>query len=73
MADVLFGDKPFTGRLPLTWPRSMTQEPINVGDASYDPQFPFGWGLRTDSAARPRAARPPRSPATRGAGRGRTG
>jgi beta-glucosidase len=51
VADVLFGDKPFTGRLPQTWPRALTQEPINVGDATYDPQYPFGWGLRTDAPA----------------------
>jgi beta-glucosidase len=51
IADVLFGDKPFTGRLPMTWPKTLAQEPINVGDASYDPQYPFGWGLRTDSPA----------------------
>jgi beta-glucosidase len=50
VADTLFGDKPFTGRLPVTWPKSEAQLPINVGDATYDPQFPFGWGLRTDSA-----------------------
>jgi beta-glucosidase len=50
VADTLFGDTPFTGRLPLSWPKSMAQLPINVGDASYDPQFPYGWGLRTDSA-----------------------
>ena len=50
VADVLFGDQPFTGRLPMTWMRSMAQLPINVGDAVYDPQFPYGWGLRTDSA-----------------------
>ncbi len=50
VADTLFGDVPFTGRLPMTWARSMAQLPINVGDASYDPQFPYGWGLRTDSA-----------------------
>ncbi|WP_051323722.1 glycoside hydrolase family 3 N-terminal domain-containing protein [Candidatus Solirubrobacter pratensis] len=57
VADVLFGDKPFTGRLPMTWPKALTQEPINVGDASYDPQYPFGWGLRTDApAARASAA-----------------
>jgi beta-glucosidase len=24
--------------------------PINVGDAVYDPLFPYGWGLRTDGA-----------------------
>ncbi|GAA0798366.1 glycoside hydrolase family 3 N-terminal domain-containing protein [Spirilliplanes yamanashiensis] len=50
VADVLFGRRPFTGRLPMTWPRTAAQEPINVGDAAYDPQFPFGFGLRTDNA-----------------------
>jgi beta-glucosidase len=50
VADTLFGDTPFTGRLPVSWPRSESQLPINVGDAAYDPQFPFGWGIRTDSA-----------------------
>ena len=53
VADPLFGDQPYTGRLPDSWPRSMVQEPINVGDANYDPLYPFGWGLRTDPA-RPR-------------------
>jgi beta-glucosidase len=47
VADVLFGRRAFTGRLAMTWPRSQAQVPINVGDASYDPLFPFGWGLRT--------------------------
>ncbi len=37
VADVLFGAKRFTGKLPVTWPRSVDQEPINVGDAEYDP------------------------------------
>ena len=32
VADVLFGDQPFTGRLPMTWMCSMAQLPINVGD-----------------------------------------
>jgi beta-glucosidase len=50
VADTLFGDKPYTGRLPVTWARSVDQLPINVGDATYDPQYPFGWGLRTDPA-----------------------
>ena len=49
---VLFGKAPFTGRLPVTWPRSVAQEPINVGDASYDPLYPFGWGIRTGRAHR---------------------
>ncbi|MEU2061489.1 glycoside hydrolase family 3 N-terminal domain-containing protein [Streptomyces sp. NPDC013455] len=47
VADVLYGRRPFTGRLPVTWPRSEAQLPINVGDAAYDPQFPYGWGLTT--------------------------
>jgi beta-glucosidase len=51
VADVLFGDRPFTGRLSHTWPRSADQEPINVGDADYDPLYPFGWGLTTAPAA----------------------
>ena len=48
VADVLFGTQPFTGTLPMTWPRSEAQVPINVGDEDYDPLFAFGWGLRTD-------------------------
>ena len=45
VADVLFGVRAPTGKLPFSWPRSMEQVPINVGDASYDPLFPFGYGL----------------------------
>jgi len=47
VADVLFGNRPFTGRLSMTWPRSVDQVPINVGDGNYQPLYPFGWGLRT--------------------------
>jgi beta-glucosidase len=47
VADVLFGHRPFSGRLSQTWPRSLEQEPINVGDRDYDPLYPYGWGLRT--------------------------
>ena len=45
VADVLFGTKPISGKLPVSWPRSMAQIPVNVGDAVYDPLFPFGFGL----------------------------
>jgi beta-glucosidase len=45
VADVLFGDYKPTGKLSFSWPRSMAQIPINVGDAKYNPQFPFGFGL----------------------------
>jgi beta-glucosidase len=47
VADVLFGKRGFTGKLPVSWPRSVAQEPINVGDAGYDPLYRFGFGLRT--------------------------
>src|SRR4051812_42280491 len=46
VADTLFGARPFTGKLPVTWPRTLDQEPINVGDANYEPLFPYGFGLR---------------------------
>lgn len=52
VADVLFGDRPFTGQLPMSWPRTEEQVPINVGDADYDPLFPYGWGLTTDKRGR---------------------
>ncbi|HEX2187675.1 MAG TPA: glycoside hydrolase family 3 protein [Longimicrobiaceae bacterium] len=45
VADVLFGDHAPTGRLPVSWPRSASQLPLNVGDAGYDPLFAYGFGL----------------------------
>jgi beta-glucosidase len=45
VAEVLFGLYDFTGKLPVSWPRSVDQLPINVGDAVYDPLFPYGFGL----------------------------
>jgi beta-glucosidase len=45
VTDILFGDAHPTGKLPMTWPRSMAQLPINTGDATYDPLYPFGHGL----------------------------
>ncbi|SHG32760.1 beta-glucosidase [Jatrophihabitans endophyticus] len=48
VADVLTGRRPFTGRLPVTWAKAESQQPINVGDKRYDPLYPYGWGLRTD-------------------------
>lgn len=47
VADVLYGRRPFTGKLPVSWPRTVAQEPINVGDDDYDPLYPYGFGLRT--------------------------
>nr|GMD85700.1 beta-glucosidase BoGH3B-like [Ipomoea batatas] len=47
VADVLFGDYGFTGKLPFTWFKTVDQLPMNVGDPHYDPLFPFGHGLFT--------------------------
>ncbi|KAK1284497.1 Beta-D-xylosidase 4 [Acorus calamus] len=47
VADVLFGDYGFTGKLPRTWFKTVDQLPMNVGDENYDPLFPFGFGLTT--------------------------
>ncbi|GFQ06190.1 beta-glucosidase bogh3b [Phtheirospermum japonicum] len=47
VADVLFGDYGFTGKLPRTWFKRVEQLPMNVGDKHYDPLFPFGFGLTT--------------------------
>jgi beta-glucosidase len=50
VADVLFGNYPFTGKLPYSWPRSNAQLPININNYSLlpgcaAPLFPFGYGL----------------------------
>ena len=50
VSDVMFGDYPFTGKLPYTWPRSNDQLPINENNAAGKtgcdaPFLPFGYGL----------------------------
>jgi beta-glucosidase len=45
VADVLFGDYRPTGKLSHSWPRSVKQLPLNVGDKDYNPLFPYGYGL----------------------------
>ncbi|GER27169.1 glycosyl hydrolase family protein [Striga asiatica] len=47
LADVLFGDYGFRGKLARTWFKSVDQLPMNVGDPHYDPLFEFGFGLTT--------------------------
>lgn len=47
VADVLYGEYGFSGKLPFTWFKSVDQLPMNVGDHHYDPLFPFGFGLTT--------------------------
>lgn len=44
ITDVLFGDYGFVGKLPVTWPNAVTQEPINSGDGKTG-LFPFGYGI----------------------------
>jgi len=44
VADVLFGDYAFSGKLSFSWPKSDFDNP-NRGDADYDPLFAFGYGL----------------------------
>lgn len=33
------------GKLPFSWPASPAQSPLNLGDADYQPQFAFDFGL----------------------------
>ncbi|KAL1813383.1 hypothetical protein ACET3Z_023448 [Daucus carota] len=49
VADVLFGDYEFTGKLPHTWFKTVDQLPMNAGDQNYNPLFPFGFGLTTEA------------------------
>jgi beta-glucosidase len=43
ITDALFGAG-FTGKLPVTWPNAVTDEPINSGDGK-SALFPLGYGL----------------------------
>ena len=45
IAEVLFGDYDFSGKLSFSWPRAVEQIPINVGDGDYDPLYEYGYGL----------------------------
>ncbi|CAA0824355.1 Glycosyl hydrolase family protein [Striga hermonthica] len=51
VADLLFGNYGFTGKLARTWFKSVEQLPMNVGDPHYDPLFPFGFGLTTEASS----------------------
>jgi beta-glucosidase len=44
VSDVLFGDYQPTGKLPMTWMQSASQQPINAGDGK-QPLFAQGFGL----------------------------
>jgi beta-glucosidase len=49
VADVLFGKKPFTGKLPLPWPANTTQLPVSSDGKTVDGTpvlFPRYFGLK---------------------------
>ncbi|KAJ0248361.1 Glycoside hydrolase family 3 C-terminal domain-containing protein [Hirschfeldia incana] len=46
VADVVFGDYDFTGKLPMSWFRATEQLPMNLEADGYDPLFPLGFGLK---------------------------
>jgi beta-glucosidase len=43
VADVIFGNAPFVGKTPFTWPASMDQLPL--GSYTTQPLFPYGHGI----------------------------
>ena len=45
VADVLLGDDKPTGKLPHTWPRSMSQVPCAEGNCAGAPLYSYGFGL----------------------------
>jgi beta-glucosidase len=52
VSDVLFGDYKFTGKLSVTWPANINQDPINTGSMGDNtgsdksaPLFAYGFGL----------------------------
>lgn len=47
VADALFGDYGFTGKLARTWFKRVDQLPMSFDDAHVDPLFPFGFGITT--------------------------
>ncbi len=45
VSDCLFGDYDFTGKLPMSWPSSNAQIPVNEGDGK-TPLYQLGYGLK---------------------------
>jgi beta-glucosidase len=45
VADVLYGDAPFVGTLPKSWPTDTTVLPISSLQSGADPLFAYGFGL----------------------------
>jgi beta-glucosidase len=57
IADVLFGDYPFSGTLAVSWPRDMDQLPFNFENlptqGCQSPLFPIGYGLNVSTTSAP--------------------
>ncbi|MEV5324559.1 glycoside hydrolase family 3 N-terminal domain-containing protein [Nonomuraea sp. NPDC052634] len=62
VADVLFGVVQPTGKLPMTWMNSASQQPINAGDGK-TPLFPQGFGLTYEPGGEDDTT-PPTAPGT---------
>jgi beta-glucosidase len=45
VAEVLYGNYNFTGKLSMTMPANANQYALNNGDANYSPLFKYGFGL----------------------------
>ena len=53
VADVLFkGAHDFKGKLSFSWPKSICQGSLNVGEKDYAPLFAYGYGLNYRSKAK---------------------
>ncbi|MFB9446349.1 glycoside hydrolase family 3 C-terminal domain-containing protein [Dactylosporangium vinaceum] len=61
VADVLFGDYAPTGKLPMTWMQSASQEPINDGDGK-PALFAYGFGLTYSTTPPPSSPGQPGTP-----------
>ncbi|CAN8278036.1 unnamed protein product [Cochlearia groenlandica] len=49
IADLIFGDFEFRGKLPVSWFKSVDQLPLDIESNGYFPLFPLGFGLNCDS------------------------
>ena len=50
IAEVLFGDYDFTGKLGFSWPGDVSYIGIQQDEPNYAPRYPYGFGLRYEQA-----------------------
>jgi beta-glucosidase len=50
IAEVLFGDYDFTGKLGFSWPGDVSHIGIQQDEPNYAPRYPYGFGLRYKQA-----------------------